>query len=60
MLSAFPFAGRERDELRPGVRSYVAHPYVVFHLVDERARVVTIVRVIHGSTDFGPDDFAAD
>ena len=35
----------------------IVHPYLVFYTVDEGARVVIIVRVIHGSRDFGPDDF---
>ena len=57
VLGMFPFAGRERKEIRDGVRSTVVHPYLVFYRVDEAARVVTVVRVIHGSRDFGPDDF---
>jgi plasmid stabilization system protein ParE len=57
VLATFPFAGRERDEIRDGLRSYVVHPYVAFYTVDDANRALTIVRVIHGSMDFGPDDF---
>jgi plasmid stabilization system protein ParE len=60
VLGMFPFAGRERDEIRAGVRSMVVHPYLVFYQVDEAVRVVTVLRVIHGSRDFGPDDFETD
>jgi len=37
-----------------------ARPRPWLERVDEDARVVTIVRVIHGSQDFGPDDFEDD
>jgi toxin ParE1/3/4 len=57
VLSTFPFAGRERDEIRRALRSYPVHPYVVFYTVDDARRALTIVRVIHGSMDFGPEDF---
>ena len=60
LLSTFPLAGRQRDEIRVGLRSSIVHPYLVFYTVDEGARVVIVVRVIHGSRDFGPDDFDVD
>jgi plasmid stabilization system protein ParE len=60
VVATFPFSGRKRDEIRKGLRSYVVHPYLVFYRVDEAARAVTVVRVIHGSMDFGPDDFDED
>ena len=50
-------AGRVRDEIRTGLRSFVVHPYLLFYTVHERSRVVNVVRVIHGRIDFGPDDF---
>jgi plasmid stabilization system protein ParE len=56
ILATFPRAGRERDELRPNLRSYLAHPYIVFYRVDDTARTVTIVRVIHGRMDLDPDE----
>jgi toxin ParE1/3/4 len=48
-LSHFPFIGRERSSLAPGLRSLVAGMYVIFYLV-ERDRV-TIVRVLDGRRD---------
>jgi plasmid stabilization system protein ParE len=56
MLRMFPHAGRERDELRPNIRSSIAHPYVVFYRVDDAARTITIVRVLHGRMDLDPDE----
>ena len=45
----FPGMGRARDDLRPGLRSFVHRPYVIFfHVVD---RTIEIVRVLHGSRD---------
>jgi toxin ParE1/3/4 len=38
-------AGRPRDDLRPGLRSVLAHPYIVFYRVKESD--VEIVRVLH-------------
>lgn len=48
-LREWPFLGRDRSELLPGVRSLVAKPYVVFHRVSSSQ--VEIVRVLHGRRD---------
>jgi plasmid stabilization system protein ParE len=56
MLRTFPLAGRERDELRPNIRSHLAHPYLVFYRVDDVARIIAIVRVLHGRMDLDPDE----
>jgi toxin ParE1/3/4 len=48
-LSLFPFIGRSRATLAPGLRSVVVHPYVIFYTA-ERDRIV-IVRVLHGHRD---------
>jgi len=45
-LSEFPFAGRSRDVLIPGLRTVVAAPYIVFYRCDEAA--VEIIRVLDG------------
>ena len=45
----FPFAGRGRDDLSPGLRSFVVSPYVVFYRVLDDT--LEIVRVLHGSRD---------
>jgi toxin ParE1/3/4 len=48
-LEQHPFAGRSRDELRPGMRSVAASPHAIFYrLVEGRAE---IVRVIDGRRD---------
>jgi toxin ParE1/3/4 len=48
-LEDHPFAGRARDELRPGLRSIATRPYVIFYRV--RGDVAEIVRVLHGRRD---------
>ena len=48
-LSLFPFIGRTRSVLSPGLRSVVAYPYVIFYVI-ENERIV-IVRVLHGCRD---------
>jgi toxin ParE1/3/4 len=59
LLAQHPRAGRERDELRDGLRSWPVHPYLVFYVVDDDAHAVVIERVIHGHTDIDSDDFEA-
>ncbi|MCK6451654.1 MAG: type II toxin-antitoxin system RelE/ParE family toxin [Alphaproteobacteria bacterium] len=55
-IEAHPFAGRSRDELRPGYRSIAATPHVMFY------RVVggdaEILRVLDGRRDI--EDILAD
>jgi toxin ParE1/3/4 len=48
-LSRFPFIGRERSSLAPGVRSIVAGIHVIFYMI-ERNRII-IVRVLDGRRD---------
>src|SRR5512140_3579755 len=48
-LEHWPHAGRQRDDLLPGLRSVLAVPYVIFYRV--RNDVVEVVRVIHGRRD---------
>jgi toxin ParE1/3/4 len=42
-----PRMGRGRDELRPGLRSWVVAPYVVFYVIVEDS--IEVVRVLHGA-----------
>jgi len=62
-LLTFPGAGRKRDDLAPGLRSWpVAYPYIVFYMVTKSE--LQIARILHGSRDlpklfdpaFNPDD----
>jgi toxin ParE1/3/4 len=48
-LSRFPFIGRDRSTLAPGIRSIVTHPYVIFYKVEDER--VVIARVLHGRRD---------
>lgn len=41
---------RARDEIRPGLRSALVHPYVVFYRAENG--IVQIVRVLHGRRNF--------
>jgi toxin ParE1/3/4 len=55
LLGDHPFGGRARDDVRPGLRSVVARPHVVFYAEDESAE---IVRVLDGRRDL--DEIFAD
>lgn len=49
LLDEHPFAGRTREEIRPGIRCVVASPHVVFYrVIEDRAE---IVRVLDGRRD---------
>ena len=48
-LEHWPYAGRQRDELLPGLRCVLAVPYVIFYRV--RNDAVEVVRVLHGRRD---------
>ena len=48
-LNRFPFIGRERSSLGPGVRSTVVGTFVIFYTVGTDA--ITVVRVIDGRRD---------
>ena len=45
-----PLAWRVRDEVMPGLRSILVHPYVLFYRV--KAGTVEIVRVLHERRNF--------
>ena len=48
-VEAHPYAGRSRDELRPGVRSLAAKPHVLFYRVTRD--VPEIMRILDGRQD---------
>ena len=60
-LEVRPFAGRARDEVRPGLRSIAAGPLVVFYRLGrhEGAEILEILRVLDRRKDF-EDVFAAE
>jgi toxin ParE1/3/4 len=49
LLEGYHFAGRSRNEVRPGLRSVVARPHVVFYRVTNG--IAEIVRVLDGRQD---------
>ncbi|MDX2131516.1 MAG: type II toxin-antitoxin system RelE/ParE family toxin [Planctomycetota bacterium] len=49
-LADAPKSGRQRDDIRRGLRCIVIRPYVVLYRID--ARCVRIIRVVHGARDF--------
>ena len=56
LIEEHPFAGRARNELRPGLRSFAATPHVVFYrVVNDTPQ---IVRVLDGRQDI-EEKFAA-
>jgi toxin ParE1/3/4 len=48
VLQSFPGAGRERDELAPGLRSWPIDRYMVYYEIGAEIRVV---RILHGHRD---------
>jgi toxin ParE1/3/4 len=48
-ISDFPGMGAERDELKPGMRSYPVGEYLLFYVQVEGG--IELVRVLHGMRD---------
>lgn len=49
LLAKRPGIGRQRDELRPGYRSFPVGQYVILYRVNEQS--VEIMHVLHGKRD---------
>ena len=49
LLGQFPYLGRARHDLRPGLRSHPAGEYVIIYTVDGAEAVV--LHVLHGRRD---------
>jgi len=49
LLAEHPFSGRERNEIREGLRSLPKDAHVIFYRVFKNH--IRIVRVLHGSRD---------
>lgn len=60
LLSEHPHAGRARDEITAGVRSFAVESYVIYYRPD--AHGVSITRILYGSRDqpaaFGEPQYA--
>jgi toxin ParE1/3/4 len=50
-LARFPEIGALREELAPNLRCFPVGNYVVFYV--PAARTIEVVRIVHGSRDFG-------
>lgn len=56
LLEDFPLAGRSRSDIRPGLRSVVSGPFVIFYRAERN--MAEIVRVLDGRRDV--DDVFSD
>ena len=52
MLSQFQNAGRKREELAQGLKSFPVDNYVIFYRVIDNG--IEVIRVLHGSRDILP------
>lgn len=52
MLTAAPFSGSPREDIRPGMRMIVVGWYVVLYRVDQQLEVV---RILHGRRRIGSE-----
>ena len=50
LLARYPYMGRRRDDLGPGLRGFAAGDYVILHRIVQ-GDVVLILHVVHGSRD---------
>jgi toxin ParE1/3/4 len=48
-IAAFPEAGRSREGIRPGLRSFVTRPYVCFYRPGEDG--IEVIRILHSARD---------
>ena len=51
-LARNPFAGRERNDVRPGYRSFPEGSHVIFYILNDES--VDIIGIPHKSMDIGP------
>lgn len=54
-LAENPFAGRERNDVHPGYRSFPEGSHIIFYIVSDDH--VDIIGIPHKSMDIGPDLF---
>lgn len=55
LLGEIPHAGRRRDDLRPGYRSFPVGSYLIFYRIREPD--IHIMHVVHGSRDLAHYSF---
>ena len=54
LLRTHPFAGKSREEIRPGLRSFLVGTHVIFYCVTKQS--VEITRILDGRLDIGSFD----
>ena len=54
-LARNPFAGRERNDVHPGYRSFPEGSHVIFYILNDES--VDIIGIPHKSMDIGPGIF---
>lgn len=54
-LARAPGVGQLRPDLAPGLRFFPVGHYLIFYR--ESSDGIQVIRVIHGSRDYGPTDF---
>lgn len=54
-LAQNPLAGRERNDVHPGYRSYPEGSHVIFYIVSDE--YVDIIGIPHKAMDIGPGNF---
>lgn len=54
-LAENPYAGRERNDVHPGYRSFPEGSHIIFYVVNDEC--VDIIGIPHKSMDIGPDLF---
>ncbi len=50
LLARYPYSGRQRDDLRVGLRSFPSDDYLIIHRIEE-GDIVLVLHVVHGSRD---------
>jgi len=50
LLARYPYSGRQRDDLRSGLRSFPSDDYLIIHRIEE-GDIVLVLHVVHGSRD---------
>jgi toxin ParE1/3/4 len=55
LIATRPQMGRERPEIRSGIRSFGVMSWIIFYHIDDT--FIDIVRVLHGARDLEEQDF---
>lgn len=50
-IGEMPFSGRDRKEVRAGLRSRALGAYIVYYFVADHSAGILVARVLHGARD---------